>query len=1295
MSSVPLAVRVVEVIADRGDGCSPRYRCGSGIIVAGRTVLTAAHVVTGAVNVVVRGPDKVALQATADPAFTGDPDGPGPDLALVEVIGGRLDVPAIGLAAVARDSPAGDPVERCHVIGYPAFMERETAGGGRFRETADALGQVPVLSGLAGGLLSVQVSSSPRPLPPARAGLADSPWSGMSGSPVIADGLLLGIVTEHAPRAGSSAITATPLTALDPDPEHPGWGPGVADPPAWWARLGVAGPGALTRLPAAPGRGEPAYWATVQEIRKRTGTLNGRQDELAAIAAFAAGEDGYLWLVGDAWAGKTSLLAEAATALPGNVDVVCYFMSRREADADSWRFLAAVVPQLAAVLDEDTPAADLQHFRALWHRAAESVGGSRHLVLVVDGLDEDLRPPGLPSVASLLPAVAGGHVHVLVSSRPHPDLPSDIPAGHPLLAARPAPVRPFSGARELALLARQEIDDLLARDDDGLATDVLGLLTAAAGPLAARDLAALTIASPPSAVRLRRIRRLLTTSAARSLQASHLPGGGRYQFAHESLLAYAQANGDLSDPDFRRRIHQWAAEWRAAGWPTPAGEDDSGDSGTPRYLLDTYPSTLAGDPRRLADLVGDAGWLEAAVVSAGVDPVLAGLHSAVAASPAVTGVAAMLAAVTGQAQNLRAPQPVGQPGYILRQLWMQAAELGEGGLADRIRDRLTSRAGPGLVPRWTTRRVRRALAAELGRHDGRAKAVAALPGGRVVSGGHDGRVLVWDPDLPGAGPVELGRHDRRALALAVLPDGRVVSGGGDGQVLVWDPDRPGAAPEELGRHDEPVLTVAVVPGSPARVISGGYDEWLQIWYPGRPGSDESVGRHDRAVSAVAVLPDGRRMVSVGLDQRVLLWDLHRIGLSPVELGRHDGEPEAAAVLPGGRVVVGDHHGGLLVWDPDRPGAAPAELNRDDYSVGAVAVLPDGRVVAGLSNQVLVWDPDRPGAVPEELGSHDLLVEAVAVLPDGRVVSAGGEGRVLVWDPHRPETGPDPLGQYNDSVSQAAVLPDGRVVTAGGDGRMRVWDPDHPETGPAELGRHGFGVDALALLPGGRVVTAGSGRILVWDPDRPGAGPAELGEYRGETLTLAVLPDGRLVSGGTDTQVRVWNTERATPLPGAILGWHDRAVTALAVLPGGQVISAGHEGRVRAWRPEHPGADPAELACHHDWVRAMKVLPDGRVASGGHDGQVLAWHPDRPGTAPRLLARHDDEIYAVAVLPDGRVASGGADRRVVVCDPAAAGVPAIQLDCSVLDLAAPALPAAGFDLVVVHQSNGFSLWSSRQ
>ena len=73
------------------------------------------------------------------------------------------------------------------------------------------------------------------------------------------------------------------------------------------------------------------------------------------------------------------------------------------------------------------------------------------------------------------------------------------------------------------------------------------------------------------------------------------------------------------------------------------------------------------------------------------------------------------------------------------------------GLASDLRARLRSQPDPGLIPVWTTRRTSRALSAQLGRHDdGPVYAVAGLPDGRVVSGGRDGRVLVWDPERPGS-----------------------------------------------------------------------------------------------------------------------------------------------------------------------------------------------------------------------------------------------------------------------------------------------------------------------------------------------------------------------------------------------------------------------------------------------------------------------------------------------------------------------------------------------------------------
>jgi hypothetical protein len=135
-------------------------------------------VAAGAQSVRVRDPHKRLYSATVDPRVVGDEDGPGPDLALVEIDdpGYMEGLPPIGLAAIDRDSPTAEPVERCHAIGYPWFAE--TPSPTAVRDTVDAIGVVPVLSKLAAGLLSVQVSISPRPLPPEDKRLAESEWSG-------------------------------------------------------------------------------------------------------------------------------------------------------------------------------------------------------------------------------------------------------------------------------------------------------------------------------------------------------------------------------------------------------------------------------------------------------------------------------------------------------------------------------------------------------------------------------------------------------------------------------------------------------------------------------------------------------------------------------------------------------------------------------------------------------------------------------------------------------------------------------------------------------------------------------------------------------------------------------------------------------------------------------------------------------------------------------------------------------------------------------------------------------------
>jgi WD40 repeat protein len=917
----------------------------------------------------------------------------------------------------------------------------------------------------------------------------------------------------------------------------------------------------------------------VRDIRDRAGALAGRVSDLAEISAFASGDEGYRWLAGEPWSGKTALMAEAALTLRDRVDVVAFFAEQRRADADSLRFLATVVPQLARLLDEEIPPPEHVHFLSLWQRAAERAESKeRHLVLLVDGLDEDLRPRGQRSIAAHLPATAGSHAHVLVSSRLHHQLPADVPVGHPLRAAQPRAIAPFDGARELAALAAQEIDDLLHRRDGGLAVEVLGLLAAAAGPLTVHDLAAMSTLTTERAVLERQIRSLMTVAGARTFQAANRErpdGSTQYQFAHESLLAYARACEDVDVQDYRRRIHLWAHHWRDASWLTPAG----GLYGVPRYLLDAYPYTLSDDPQRLSELATDVAWVAASLAVRGIDRTLTDLHRAAALAPWNEMVAVMLTAVTYQAVDLRPPAPVDQPGYILRQIWMQAAELSSGGmpaadrLADGLRLRLQALSGPNLVPVWTTRKTSRALSVELGRHDDFIRDMALMADGRLVVA-DNGHVLIWDPTCPGTAPIELGGYGS-GVTEVILADGGVITVEADGRALVRDPAGPNANRSDFGEWRTPggrclIPLESTLPDGRVVRTELGFNRLLV--YEPDPGYWR--GREmDCAVSALAALPDGR--VAIGMeDGSVRIWDAGTFNAWPVEIGRHDDQVSGIVVLPDGRIATGSYDGRIRLWNIDMqpsphgvPGgqgkvpaawitpsrhlitAARGTISISDWdtsgphstseayiggSLQAMALLRDGRVaLAGPGNKVQIWDPacdaiesDRDGRQQfVELGQHSGdYAMAVAEFPDGRVVSGGYEGSVLLWNSEHPGSRPTLLGCTNRRVLALAVLRDGRVVSSGTDGRVLAWDTARRSTDPLVIGQHGDRVRAMVAMPDGRVVTGGwdRGRVLIWDPSSPGSAPVELGRHNGHVLSIATLPRGLVATAGSDSWVYVWS-----------------------------------------------------------------------------------------------------------------------------------------------------------------------------
>ncbi|NUT98813.1 MAG: NACHT domain-containing protein [Saccharothrix sp.] len=269
----------------------------------------------------------------------------------------------------------------------------------------------------------------------------------------------------------------------------------------------IAGPGGYANTGVHIGDvhvwpGRPVRSGYLHQVRRMAPPeLVGRERELAELEAFCTGgSGGYLWWQAPAWSGKTALLAWFALEPPARVRVVSFFVTARLAGQNTRAaFVDHVLEQLTGLLAMPEPAADTARetrLLGLLDTAAHACRGrGETLVLVVDGLDEDAAVVAGAgedrSIAALLPVALPAGMRVVVSGRPNPPLPDDVPGHHPL--RDPGAVRgldPSAAARVVRDGMEREVTRLLRDPVVGL--DLLGLLAASGGGLTGDDLAGLT-----------------------------------------------------------------------------------------------------------------------------------------------------------------------------------------------------------------------------------------------------------------------------------------------------------------------------------------------------------------------------------------------------------------------------------------------------------------------------------------------------------------------------------------------------------------------------------------------------------------------------------------------------------------------------------------------------------------------------------------------------------------------------------------------------------------------------------